>query len=235
MLYKLFIKVSITGEKNMDIPKIIAEDLLKLKDLKKLVIFLLCVLVCCFGVFVYDNYVIKEQQNQIKMLKDSMELISYNNKKLKNKIERGCLSITYPPQTKNKYNAPKDYFSMQHLLNNNIIEQTSTDKWEEEINKNLNLLKSVVTAEQYNLLQKSQKQWDEYKTAELDFINDLFFSSSPGGNMWGSLFYLYELKLIEDRAEILHSLYDDACFLQQIRKEWKEYMQEEAENENPVN
>ena len=84
MLYKLFIKVSITGEKNMDIPKIIAEDLLKLKDLKKLVIFLLCVLVCCFGVFVYDNYVIKEQQNQIEKLEGLFERSELEKKELQN-------------------------------------------------------------------------------------------------------------------------------------------------------
>lgn len=223
----------------MDIPKIIAEDLLKLKDLKNLVVFLLCVLVFCFGIFVYDNYVIKEQEKQIGILKNVLELASYRVNRLNNKTARGCLSLTYPPKTKNKYNTPKEYFSMQHLLNNNIMEQTSstadmnnwiadsTDKWKEEINKNLNLLKSVVSDEQYNLLQKSQKQWEEYKTTELDFINNLFFSRNPGGNMWGSLFRLYELKLIEDRVEVLHSLYDDACDLQKVK--------EEAENENSVN
>lgn len=208
----------------MNLPEIIADYLLTLKDSKKSVNFLICALIFCLTVCICEGFIIKNLQNKL-------ENSSYEIKNLNDNSKRECLSLTYPPQRNNNYTKQKDYFSMQDLLNNNITAQTtttidlndwisdSTDKWEDEINKNINLLKNVVNTKQYNLLQKSQQQWEEYKATELDFINDLFFSSSPGGNMWGSLFRLYELKLIENRAETLHSLYDDACFLQKIRKE----------------
>ncbi len=140
------------------------------------------------------------------------------------KEKRGCLSITYPPQGKNKYNTPDDYFSMEKVLWNNVFNETnstidmnnwileSTDKWEREIDKNIELLKQVTTTEQYKLLQKSQKEWEEYKTAQYKFLDEVF--SNPGGNAWYTMHLLYRLKLIEDRAGILHSLYEDSCNLQ---------------------
>lgn len=73
----------------MDIPKIIAEDLLKLKDLKKLAFFILCILVFCLVVSAYDNFVTnkKIEQIQIQGLINLAEIHSARIKLLNSKID----------------------------------------------------------------------------------------------------------------------------------------------------
>ena len=205
----------------MDLPKIIAEYLLNLKILKKLFFFLLCILIFCLVILVYEGFVIKKEHERIKELQNKLTEYTPKINDLSNKAKRGRLSIVCSP--KNKYSTSEDYFSMEKVLWNNVFNKTestidmnnwileSTDEWEKEINKNLNLLKNVISVEEYNLLQQTQQEWEEYKITELKFLNNFF--NKPTGNMWYTIHILYKLKLIEDRAGTLYSLYENACDL----------------------
>lgn len=187
----------------------------------KNVLLLLCLLIFFLIFSVYEFSVIKKEQNEIEALQKRLTALTKEQTKNEttSKEQRKWLSITYK-------SSPEEYFSMQKTLWNDVFNKTestadmndwileSTDKWEEEINKNINLLKGVTTAEEYNLLQISQKKWEEYKTAHYNFVNKILIK--PTGNMWESIRLLYILKLIEDRAETLHSLYEDSCDLQKI-------------------
>ena len=82
----------------------------------------------------------------------------------------------------------------------------ASDEWEKEMNKNLDLLKSVMTKEQYHFLQKSQENWEKYKMTQYNLIDEIILKKM--GTMYSTIRLGYRLGIIKDRAQILHSLYD---------------------------
>ncbi len=83
----------------------------------------------------------------------------------------------------------------------------SLDRLEKEIEKNITLLKSVMTFEQYELLQKSQEAWEDYKKAEMTLNRETVGNNS--GTIYTNILAGHQFSIVEKRAKDLSILYSE--------------------------
>ena len=79
------------------------------------------------------------------------------------------------------------------------------DAWYKEIDKYLNLLKTVTSEDEYNNILKAQSKWKEYQEAEFKAVSILI---NKQGTIYQNIFVGKECGLIKQRAHDLKSFYD---------------------------
>lgn len=80
------------------------------------------------------------------------------------------------------------------------------DDWNNEINKNLDNLKLILTPEQFVLIQDSQTKWEEYKNKELVTLKKLVFEHD--GRYYQVSYVTEHISLLKERATLLR-YYED--------------------------
>ncbi|MAC94720.1 MAG: hypothetical protein CMC96_04385 [Flavobacteriales bacterium] len=74
----------------------------------------------------------------------------------------------------------------------------STEKWDEELNKNYQELLTLMTAEQTDKLKIAQRKWVEYRDKEIEFSNQLYYDMQ--GTMWTPVAAQTKLDLTRKRT-----------------------------------
>ena len=80
----------------------------------------------------------------------------------------------------------------------------SMDAWFEEIDKNLELIKTSVSEDDYQVILKSQKDWEEYQKSEFESITLLM----EQGTMFHNIADSMKMELVKKRALYLKEYYD---------------------------
>ena len=83
------------------------------------------------------------------------------------------------------------------------------ESWNKEIDKYLNLLKSVTTAEDYNNILKSQKNWEVYRDSEFEAVSIIM---EKQGTMFLNSTVGIKTALIKERALFLKEFYDTLSY-----------------------
>ena len=83
------------------------------------------------------------------------------------------------------------------------------DSWSKEIDKYLNLLKSVTTEEDYNNILKAQKDWETYKDSEFEAVSVIM---EKQGTMFLNSTVGMKSALIKERALFLKEFYDTLSY-----------------------
>ena len=83
------------------------------------------------------------------------------------------------------------------------------DSWNKEIDKYLNLLKSVTTEEDYNNILKAQKDWETYKDSEFEAVSVIM---EKQGTMFLNSTVGMKSALIKERALFLKEFYDTLSY-----------------------
>ena len=80
------------------------------------------------------------------------------------------------------------------------------ESWNNDINKHLDNLKSVLTPEQFAIVQNSQEKWEEYKNQELITLKKLVFEHD--GRYYQVAYVAEHIALLKERATLLR-YYED--------------------------
>lgn len=80
------------------------------------------------------------------------------------------------------------------------------DGWQEELEKNYNLLLSLLNAEEKTKLEIAQQNWVKYKEAELEFYYLMY--GNMQGTMWRTIAVSTNLELVKQRAIQLQDYYE---------------------------
>ena len=91
----------------------------------------------------------------------------------------------------------------------NLCIQKGIDSWNKEIDKYLNLLKSVTTEEDYNNILKAQKDWETYKDSEFEAVSVIM---EKQGTMFLNFTVGMKSALIKERALFLKEFYDTLSY-----------------------
>ena len=83
------------------------------------------------------------------------------------------------------------------------------DSWSKEIDKYLNLLKSVTTEEDYNNILKAQKDWETYKDSAFEAVSVIM---EKQGTMFLNSTVGMKSALIKERALFLKDFYDTLSY-----------------------
>ena len=83
------------------------------------------------------------------------------------------------------------------------------DSWSKEIDKYLNLLKSVTIEEDYNNILKAQKDWETYKDSEFEAVSVIM---EKQGTMFLNSTVGMKSALIKERALFLKEFYDTLSY-----------------------
>ena len=83
------------------------------------------------------------------------------------------------------------------------------DSWSKEIDKYLNLLKSVTTEEDYNNILKAQKDWETYRDSEFEAVSVIM---EKQGTMFLNSTVGMKSALIKERALFLKEFYDTLSY-----------------------
>lgn len=83
------------------------------------------------------------------------------------------------------------------------------DGWNNEINKNLDNLKSILTPEQFAIVKDSQDKWEEYKNKELVTLKKLVFEHD--GRYHQVAYVAEHIGLLKERATLLR-YYEDLYY-----------------------
>lgn len=83
------------------------------------------------------------------------------------------------------------------------------ESWNKEIDKYLNLLKSVTTEEDYNNILKSQKNWEVYRDSEFEAVSIIM---EKQGTMFQNSTVGMKSSLIKERALFLKEFYDTLSY-----------------------
>ena len=102
------------------------------------------------------------------------------------KMEKNCLS---------------DKSSTQEI---NECTFKAIDAWNKEIEKNLALLKNIISKEDFENIQLSQKNWEKFRDSEILVYNSIY----PEGTMFQNVSAGFKRELIKHRAIELKSLYE---------------------------
>ena len=86
---------------------------------------------------------------------------------------------------------------------------TAMESWNKEIDKYLNLLKSVTTEEDYNNILKAQKDWETYKDSEFEAVSVIM---EKQGTMFLNSTVGMKSALIKERALFLKEFYDTLSY-----------------------
>lgn len=81
----------------------------------------------------------------------------------------------------------------------------SINDWNNEIDKYLLLFKETLPKEQYNLLETSQNEWEDYKKAQWAFLNAVI--GEKQGTMYINVLSGDRAGLVEKRAKDLSGLF----------------------------
>jgi len=107
-------------------------------------------------------------------------------------------------------NALQDCMSKQdatHEMNKCVY--IAMDSWNKEIDKYLNLLKSVTTEEDYNNILKAQKDWETYRESEFEAVSLIM---EKQGTMFLNSTVGMKSALIKERALFLKEFYDTLSY-----------------------
>lgn len=170
--------------------------------MKKL-LSLFWVILLFFAVFILIN--LNENYKQSKI-----EIVNQKNKI--NKLEKKLSSSNEATQSKHPIEMvlqaciQKDssHFGMMKCTEN------ATVAWEKEIEQNISCLKEKLPQEDFVLIEKSQKQWEEYKKTTYKAIDQLVFNQQ--GWMYQEIALGEKLELTKQRAQLLKSF----CFYQEL-------------------
>ena len=77
-------------------------------------------------------------------------------------------------------------------------EETARKEWDEELNKNYQLLMSILDSTAKGKLRTSQRQWIEFRDKELDFANQMFYEMEV--TMWRVVAAGRRTEIIKQRA-----------------------------------
>ncbi len=83
------------------------------------------------------------------------------------------------------------------------------DSWNKEIDKYLNLLKSITTEEDYNNILKAQKDWETYRDSEFEAVSVIM---EKQGTMFLNSTVGMKSALIKERALFLKEFYDTLSY-----------------------
>lgn len=86
---------------------------------------------------------------------------------------------------------------------------TAMESWNKEIDKYLNLLKSVTTEEDYNNILKAQKNWEVYRDSEFEAVSVII---EKQGTMFQNSTVGMKSSLIKERALFLKEFYDTLSY-----------------------
>ena len=79
------------------------------------------------------------------------------------------------------------------------------EAWYKEINKYLNLLKTITSEDDYSSILKAQSKWKEYQEAEFKAVSILI---NKQGTIYQNILAGKECGLVKQRAQDLKSFYD---------------------------
>lgn len=80
---------------------------------------------------------------------------------------------------------------------------TAMDAWYKEIEKNLKILKEIMTPEQYKRLEASQKNWENYVKSEFELDDNVIFYKT--GTVYYPINAASKHTVVKDRAIVLES------------------------------
>ena len=179
--------------------------------------YIILFVIVCFISFFFNIFLavkIKTHRNTIKELKQQVIILQSDVSSLKEKKDKIQQELDF-------FNAmepiPKQHdidLKIQKCMKEKNYTTAgmsqcvydSIDDWEKEINKYLSLSKKVMTKEQYESLQISQKKWNEYKKAQWDLYNVTY--GSKLGTIFININAEDKVSIIEQRANELRGFYE---------------------------
>jgi hypothetical protein len=178
--------------------------------MKKLIIFQIIVIVILVVATTYSFISCLNYKSRISVLNKQIEQINNDyllyksaNKELENKINQlEAEKPKNPIEIREQKCISKDYSTAG--MNNCVY--LATNEWYQEIDKNISLLKSNVTIEQYKLLADSQKKWQQYEQSQRTFLDATI--GTKAGSIYTNILAGIKNEIVKRRAEDLFEIYD---------------------------
>ena len=178
--------------------------------MKKLIIFQIFIILILAFTTVYGFICCSNYKSKIRVLNKQVEQINNDyylyksaNKELENKINQlEAEKPKNPIEIREQKCISKDYSTAG--MNNCVY--LATNEWYQEIDKNISLLKSNVTIEQYKLLADSQKKWQQYEQSQRTFLDATI--GTKAGSIYTNILAGIKNEIVKRRAEDLFEIYD---------------------------
>lgn len=178
--------------------------------MKKLIIFQILVIVILVVAAAYSFISCLKYKSRISVLNEQIEHINNDyllcksaNKELANKITQlEAEKPKNPIEIREQKCISKDYSTAG--MNNCVY--LATNEWSQEIDKNILLLKSNITVEQYKLLADSQTKWHQYEQSQRAFIDATI--GTKVGSIYTNILAGIKNEIVKRRAEDLFEIYD---------------------------
>lgn len=90
---------------------------------------------------------------------------------------------------------------------NNCV-YNSFDSWDKDISNSLQTLKKTLPPEQYELIEQSQKKWNDYKLAQWKVFNSIY--DTKVGTIYTNILAGSKSGILANRAKILEALVNDS-------------------------
>jgi len=178
--------------------------------MKKLIIFQILVIVVLVVATAYSFLSCINYKSRISALNEQIEQINNDyllyksaNKELENKINQlEAEKPKNPIEIREQKCISKDYST----AGMNHCSYVATQEWSQEIDKNISLLKSNITGEQYKLLTDSQKKWQQYEQSQRAFLDATI--GTKIGSIYTNILAGMKNEIVKRRAEDLFEIYD---------------------------
>ena len=114
------------------------------------------------------------------------------------------------PIDQKAYNALQEAVTTVEMMN---AQNIAFEGWEQLMKVTLLAMKDISQPATYATLEKAQKAWEQYRDAEFEAINRVYYAEFQG-TMWRPVAVAARAKLVKQRTELLMDIYTELAVQQ---------------------